>query len=82
MIEPFGFPDREYRTAAMLTMTHNVNAKKPKKIKEFYRDMPREIVAAVQREISSLEYLDRLEEMTPEQRREHIRQKARSIFGA
>ena len=43
VIEPWGFPDQEYRTAALLAKLHNVNAgkRKGKKLEFFMRDLPK-----------------------------------------
>jgi hypothetical protein len=37
-LEPFGWQDREYRTAAIVAMLHNVNAKYTRKVGYFMRD--------------------------------------------
>jgi len=42
-LEPFGFPDREYRTGALLAQIRNQNVTKRQKLKDakaFMRDMP------------------------------------------
>jgi len=47
LLEPFGFPDEEYRTAAALTLLYNINAGKGKNkdVKDFMRDMPKAVLA-------------------------------------
>lgn len=42
-LEPFGWQNQEYQTAAIIAMIHNVNAKKAKKVSDFMRDPERSI---------------------------------------
>jgi cell wall assembly regulator SMI1 len=54
LLEPWGFHDREYRTAALLAKLHNINIGKrsqAKNEKDFMRDMPKEVLRAVERHI-------------------------------
>lgn len=54
LLEPFGFEDREYRTASILSKLHNTNVSKKKDLKKpgyFIRDMPKEILKVIRRKI-------------------------------
>lgn len=60
-LEPWGWHDREYRTAALLTMLVNVNVNKranQKDVKDFVRDMPR----LVEKAYMELEYEEDMRE--------------------
>jgi hypothetical protein len=49
MLEPFGWSDQEYRTAALLAMLYNANRGKGKArdVKDFTRDMLKAILKAL-----------------------------------
>jgi hypothetical protein len=77
LLEPFGWHDEEYRTAIALTMFHNANRGKgkSKKVKDFYRDMPSDILSHFQdtpRELDGMSY---------EQQREFIAAQIKKDFG-
>lgn len=77
LIEPFGFHNDEYRTAIMLTMQYNANRGKgkAKQVKDFYRDMPAEIMKQFATEPPELDG------MTFDQRREYIKAQIKKDFG-
>lgn len=80
-LEPFGFEDREYRTAALLTMLQNVNVdkkSKQKKIDDYIRDMPKEIIKEMGRIRQEEKEQQAFENMTLEERKRFIA----SRFGA
>lgn len=75
LIEPWGWHDREYRTASLLAMLVNVNASKrkdSKDIKDFVRDMPKLIA----NEIRRMEFEETMQEKyrnaTPKERAQMI----------
>lgn len=78
MVEPFGWHDNEYRTAIELTMQYNANKGKgkAKQVKDFYRDMPAEVL----KQFTSDEPAE-LDGMTFEQRRAYIQAQIKKDFG-
>lgn len=77
MLEPWGWHDREYRTAAILAMLNNVNASKrnqQKKETDFIRDMPKLIDRVYYRELSQEKMREKLLEANIEDRRRMIAQ--------
>lgn len=57
-IEPFGWHDREYRTAAVLSMLHNaaVEKKDQKPVEYFIRNMPESLLGHIKREKEAVRY--------------------------
>jgi hypothetical protein len=77
LIEPWGWYDREYRTAALLAMMVNVNTGKKSKIKtekDFMRDMPKLIDRAYSKSQSEANMRERLLEANIVERRRMIAQ--------
>lgn len=73
LLEPFGFEDREYRTASQLAMLYNINRGKgkAKDAKEFMRDMKKVVIDELSRIFSEPKKL------TPEE----IAELAKRTFG-
>jgi len=60
LLEPWGWQDREYRTAAQMAMLFNVNKGKrvhAKKVKDFVRDMVAGITGAIKQRAEEKRYL-------------------------
>lgn len=77
LLEPWGWHDREYRTATMLAMLNNVNASKrnqQKRETDFIRDMPKLIDKAYYGELSQEIMREKLLEANIEDRRRMIAQ--------
>lgn len=77
ILEPFGFLDREYRTAAPLAMLYNIHKGKNKKDKDpsdFMRDMPKEV-------LKQLKPAPDISEMSMEEKREYMKQQIKKDFG-
>ncbi len=79
LLEPIGWPDAEYRTAAMLTMLYNANRGKgrAKDVKDFMRNH----LDGVLKELRSLQKQDELDAMPAEQRREYLLAQIKKDFG-
>ena len=79
-LEPWGFHDAEYRTAAQLTMLYNINSKRAnqKDVKDFIRDMPEAIGQAYQQFIKEQELSEKFKTAT---REEKARMIARTFGG-
>jgi len=61
LIEPWGWEDQEYRTAALLTMMHNTHIQKrnqAKKLTSFIRDLPGAVVKYLERKETEKERPD------------------------
>lgn len=71
LLEPWGWPDREYRTAAIMTAVFNAQGpKRPREISEFIRDMEAEILAYIENEMNQEDEMEKLQRMSlPERRR-------------
>lgn len=80
LIEPWGWEDREYRTAAQQAITYDmaVNKKDRKSIDYFIRDM----VKAVTERLMELSKENHLDKMEPEERKAFILKSATEFFGA
>lgn len=80
LIEPWGWEDREYRTAAIQAITYDmtVERKDRKSIDFFIRDMVKAVTDRLM-ELSKENHLDRME---PEERKSFILKSAERFFGA
>ena len=70
-IEPWGFHDDEYRTAALMMIVHNSNITKrsqAKKVKDFMRDMPKEVQAGYNRLVKEQQMKEQMKSMTREEK--------------
>ena len=70
-MEPFGWPDNEYRTAALLSQLANVNIAKKKnktEVKDYMRDMSKLIERAIQQEVSEEKMRERFMAASPEEK--------------
>jgi hypothetical protein len=79
MLEPWGWEDREYRTAAILAQIHNANITKRNQAKTaafFMRDME----AGILRQLKENSVPD-LSDMEPEARKEFELKAMREFFG-
>ena len=74
LLEPWGWWNDEVNAARLLTMIHNVNAKKPKPLKEFIRDM----FALI---LEHLRPQPDLEDLSPEERKRRIYEAVKKDFG-
>lgn len=77
LLEPWGFPDREYRTGAMLAKLHNTNVSKRSQAKnesDFIRDMAKEVVRAIERQKREQELSNKYANATPAERRRMLKQ--------
>jgi len=87
LVEPWGFEDREYRTAVTLTMLHNINAPKNKQKKPdvYMRNMTKlvskELIAQKKNAEEKARLEAELETMTPEQQREFYLHQMQNVFG-
>lgn len=87
LVEPWGFNDMEYRLSALLAKLHNTNVAKKtqaKPISFFIRDMPKEVLKAIRREIKKEEASSKYDLETEEGRRsasEEIIKSFQQIFG-
>ena len=79
LIEPIGWPDNEYRTAAILTMLYNANRGKghAKNVKDFMRNNLDDIL----KELLNLQTQEELEVMPAEQKREYLLAQIKKDFG-
>lgn len=57
LVEPFGWHNEEYQTASVVATLFNVNRSKgkPKKVKDFMRDMEKLVIAELEREEQELQ---------------------------
>lgn len=58
LLEPWGFHDQEYRTAALLAQIHNANISKKRQAKSatfFMRNMSKKMLEAIQKEKQRIE---------------------------
>jgi hypothetical protein len=81
LVEPWGFHDREYRTASLLAQMWNVRVQKRqniKQVKDFYRDMPSLLEEHHQQAIKAQE---RRAKMKTASKQEKIRMIAESFLG-
>lgn len=78
-LEPIGWPDAEYRTAAMLTMLYNANRGKgrAKEIKDFVRRN----LDGILNELRTMQKQEELETMPIEQKREFLLAQIKKDFG-
>lgn len=74
LIEPWGWLNEEMNTARLLSMLHNIHAKKPKPVKDFIRDM----VAGL---LEALKPKPDLDDMTLEEKKILIAQAVKRDFG-
>lgn len=87
LVEPWGFHDQEYRTSVILAKLHNTNVAKKtqaKPISFFLRDMPKEVLKVIRKEIQKEEASSRYDLTTEEGRRsasEEVIRAFQSIFG-
>jgi len=79
LIEPIGWPDAEYRTAAILTMLYNANRGKghAKDMKDFMRNN----LDGILKELRNMQKQEDLEAMPAEQRREYLLAQIKKDFG-
>lgn len=83
MLEPWGWQDAEYRTAAILAKLHNANIAKRSDAKApafFMRDMEKEILKELRRQAAERQAAD-LGQMDTEARDALIRKSMREFFG-
>jgi hypothetical protein len=75
VIEPWGWHDREYRTASLLAMLLNINVKKEhqKSVKDFYRDMVEGIDHAVNEQKKEVLLKEQFKKANRQQKAEMIR---------
>lgn len=84
LLEPFGFHDAEYRTAALMATIRNANVSKKSaltKITTLIRDMGKEVLKWLREERAQQSEAERYEDMSPEQKREFIRAQFSAISG-
>lgn len=87
LVEPWGFEDREYRTAIILTMLHNINAPKGKQkkadayMRNMFKLVSKELIAQQRNEEEKARLEAELEEMTPDQQREFYLRQIQNVFG-
>ena len=77
MLEPFGWHDREDRTASIMTMLYNTNVDKKSKAKkpsDFIRDMPKLVVNAIKSELNKRKAEQKFENMTAAEKKRYIAQ--------
>lgn len=83
MLEPWGWQDAEYRTAAILAKLHNNNIAKKSDAKApafFMRDMEKELIKELRKQAQERRAED-LSQMEPEARDALIRKSMREFFG-
>jgi hypothetical protein len=72
LVEPFGWAEREYHTAANLAMLYNINRKKrtrAKRAADFMRNMTKRLRSVKTQEQAKKRY----QEMSIEQKREYVK---------
>lgn len=74
LVEPWGWWNTEEQAARVLTMLHNVNAKKAKAPKDFMRDMVRELLEVLKPPVN-------LDDLPEEERRRMIIEAVKRDFG-
>ena len=79
-LEPWGFPDREYRTAAIMMMLNNTNITKRKDAKRI-SDFIRDPVKAVNEQIDMADKRQKLLNATKEERADMIAKSFGSSIG-
>lgn len=79
MIEPWGWGNDEYRTAVLASLIYNVNRgkAKAKEVKDFMRDIPKEIFD----ELTNLQKTEEFQELPLEKRREIVLRQVKKDFG-
>lgn len=87
LLEPWGFHDREYRTAAILAQLHNVNTTKKRQAKQpvsYMRDMLKKVLEAIRNKMKKDEASTKHDLSTEEGRKaasEDVIKMFQSIFG-
>lgn len=84
MLEPWGFPDKEYRTAAVIAQLHNNNTAKRSDLKTpdyFMRDMVDILYKELDRQAKERKNTPDLASMDPEARATLIKASMKEFFG-